>query len=177
MLYSQNSSPGRNKGILIKIESVCDRRENGGRVLVGKMSKKKKKAIREECKKPEYNTRGLGFLVWLVVGTVLFYTVYRYAVTNGYMAAMWIYGGLLLAVALAYIIWNRGFSEWSLTDQDLPSDWDEKQKGDFLAGVKLRRERSKWLLALALPLLFTFFLDWAELFLLDGLRSFMGGGK
>ncbi len=141
------------------------------------MSKKKKKALKEEYKKPEYNTRGLGFLLWLVVGTVLLYSVYRYAVTHGYLAAMWIYGGLLLAVSLVYIIWNRGFSEWNLTAHDLPGDWDEKRKEEFLTGVKLRRERSKWLLALALPLLFTFFLDWAELFLLDGLRSFLGGDK
>jgi hypothetical protein len=138
---------------------------------------KRKKSPLSKVQTRKYSTKGLGLLIWIILGTGVFYSVYRYFVTSGQIFIMWIYGAFLLALGILYIVLNRGFCEWQLKESDLPSDWDDEQKSEYIAKIKGRKDRSKWVIALIMPLVLTFLLDFAELFLLDTLREMFGGGK
>jgi hypothetical protein len=83
--------------------------------------------------------------------------------------AMVIYLVLLLAFSLAYVIYNRFFWRWGISHEQLPEEWSATEKQAFLDLSESRKEKSKWLLVIIFPLLFTFLFDATELFLIDGI--------
>lgn len=78
-----------------------------------------------------------------------------------------LYAVLLLGFALAYLIYNRFFYRKGITREQLPDDWDDAAKDAFLADGEARLARSRWMLFLIFPLLFTFLMDAVDLFLID----------
>ena len=84
---------------------------------------------------------------------------------------MFIYTAALTVFALAYIIYNRGFSRKGVTVDMLPDEWSEEKKLELVENGKRRLQRSKWMLVLIISLSFTFVV---EVFIFFALPVFKG---
>ena len=115
------------------------------------------------------------YLPLLIVNTALFFVIYRlplsYAeLTDQTFAAfvtMILYLALLLGFGLAYLIYNRFLYRKGILPEQLPDDWSAEQKTSFIEDGERRLRRSKWMLTIIFPLLFTFLVDAVDLFLID----------
>lgn len=122
------------------------------------------------------NSRTL-YVILLCGNTVLLFMIYRVLIAYGEMTqktifsfvAMVVYLALLLGFSLAYVIYNRFFWRWGISHEQLPEAWSVTEKQAFLDLTERRKERSKWMLVIIFPLLFTFLFDAVELFLIDGI--------
>lgn len=115
-------------------------------------------------------------LVLLIVNTILFFSVYRvllYVATTvqtlylSYLVMIG-YAALLVGFTLAYLIYNRFLYRKGLTKDDLNPAWTEEQKEAFLADGEEHLEKSKWMMLVILPLIFTFLCDALDLFIIEG---------
>ena len=119
--------------------------------------------------------KSLRYLMILAVNTVLFFAVYRTLLfytdltQNPYASfvVFVLYGLLLVGFVLAYLIYNRFLYRKGLTPEQLPEDWSAEKKCAFLADGERRLERSKWMMTIIFPLLFTFLIDTLDLFILE----------
>ena len=108
------------------------------------------------------------FLIITAVNTVLFYAAYVVMMQLPiYGIAFWGYLIVLTGFSFAYVIYNRGFSRHNVTVEMLPNSWSEEQKLDYINDAKIRKEKSMWCLTIFFPLVFTFFMDMAYLFIYD----------
>lgn len=120
-------------------------------------------------------TQRFRYFVMLVVNTILFFTVYRVLISYGELTdktflafvSMVVYFALLLGFALAYLIYNRFFYRHGLTKEQLSDEWSDEEKEAFLADAALRMQKSKWMLTIIIPLLFTFLIDSLQLFIFE----------
>ena len=134
-----------------------------------------KKPPATEAKK---SGNGKRYLILLLVNTVLFFAVYRILLFYAEMASnaiysfcvMLLYMALLLGFVLGYLIYNRFLYRKSLTPDQLPDSMTAEQKEAFLADGKARLEKSKWMMTVIFPLIFTFLIDTIDLFILDLFR-------
>ena len=118
------------------------------------------------------------YVFFLFFNTVVFFSIYQlllqYAAktdrTFASFVVMILYSALLLGFALAYLIYNRFLYRKGLTPEQLPPDWSEEQKTAFLEDGSRRLERSKWMILIIFPLIFTFFFDAVNLFFIDPMR-------
>ena len=116
-------------------------------------------------------------LILLAVNTLLCFVLYRTLLfyadltdkTFGAFLVMVLYMALLLGFTLAYLIYNRFLWRKGLTAEQLPADWSAERKCAFLADGERRLRRSKWMMLIIIPLLFTFLMDTLELFILEPL--------
>ena len=116
-------------------------------------------------------------LILLAVNTLLCFVLYRTLLfyadltdkTFGAFLVMVLYTALLLGFTLAYLIYNRFLWRKGLTAEQLPADWSAERKCAFLADGERRLRRSKWMMLIIIPLLFTFLMDTLELFILEPL--------
>ena len=114
-------------------------------------------------------------LIILLVNTVLFFTVYRVLIyygdmtdeTFGSFVTMVVYMALLLGFVLAYFIYNRFFYRKGLTIEDLSDEWSEEEKIAFLEDGERRLKKSRWMMLIIFPLIFTFLMDAIDLFIID----------
>jgi hypothetical protein len=128
-------------------------------------------------KKPPLNKKALHKLVFLSLNSILFFTLYRLLLFYAEktmkpawsLAVMVLYLALLLGFGLGYMIYNRFFYRKGLTPEELCPDWSEEEKAAFLADGEVRLQRSEWMLLIILPLIFTFFIDTVDLFIIDTL--------
>lgn len=119
--------------------------------------------------------RQLRDIVLLIVNTLLFFSVYRILLfyaeltddTYWSFVVMVLYLALLLGFVMAYLIYNRFLYRKGLTRDQLCSDWTEEQKDAFFADGERRLARSRWMMLIIFPLLFTFFIDVTDLFIID----------
>ena len=115
------------------------------------------------------------YLIILALNTVLFFAVYRTLLfytelTQRPFASFVVfvlYGVLLVAFVLAYLIYNRFLYRKGISIEQLPEDWSAEKKCEFLADGERRLERSKWMITIIFPLLFTFLIDTLDLFILE----------
>lgn len=115
------------------------------------------------------------YLILLIVNTVLALLIYRVPLsyaeltdqTFGAFVVMVLYLALLLGFALAYLVYNRFLYRKGITPEQLPNEWSAEQKVAFIEDGKRRLERSKWMLTVIFPLLFTFLIDAVDLFFID----------
>lgn len=122
--------------------------------------------------------KNLRYLILLIVNTVLFFALYRallyYAErtddTYWSFVVMVTYMVLLLGFTVGYLIYNRFLYRKGLTKEELCPDWTEEQKETFLADGARRLSRSRWMMLIIFPLLFTFLMDVIDLFIIDMLR-------
>ena len=114
-------------------------------------------------------------LILLIVNTLLFFTVYRILLyyaeltddTFWSFLVMVLYLALLLGFTLGYLIYNRFLYRHGLTKDRLCPDWSEEKKETFLADARRRFDRSRWMMLIIFPLLFTFFFDTVDLFIIE----------
>lgn len=95
-------------------------------------------------------------LVNIVIVSVVYFLLLRYVrpepVLIVYMA--------VFAVALVwYVCYNRGFFARNLTADRLPDTMTAQQKSAFIADVKKREQRSKWLVVFGFPFGFALLFD------------------
>ncbi len=128
--------------------------------------------IRE--KKP-MNKAAVRRLIILLINTVVFFTVYRVLLHYGDMTqdtfasfvTMVVYMVLLLGFVLGYLIYNRFLYRKGITRDELPDDWSEEEKTAFIEDGERRLQKSKWLMLIIFPLIFTFLMDAIDLFIID----------
>ncbi len=131
-------------------------------------------------KKPKNGTENKGrgnlrYGIFLALNTILFFGFYRVLLSIGELTqetfyaflSMLLYMALLLGFSLAYLIYNRLFLGSSMTSEDLPDTMSLAEKDAYLAEGGRRKEKSKWMLTVIIPLLFTFLIDAIELFIID----------
>ena len=114
-------------------------------------------------------------LLILVLNTLLFFTVYRVLIYYGDMTestlasfvTMVVYMVLLLGFVLGYLIYNRFLYRKGVTRDELPDDWSEEEKTAFIEDGEQRLQKSKWLMLIIFPLIFTFLMDAIDLFIID----------
>ena len=136
------------------------------------------KQDQSECPLRPQQKKSLRYLLILVLNSVLFFAVYRVLLiyasmtdrTLGAFVTMIFYLVLLLGFTLAYLIYNRFLYRKGITPEQLPDDWSDEQKAEFIADGERRLEKSKWLMLIIFPLLLTFCLDAVDLFILDIFR-------
>ena len=117
----------------------------------------------------------LRYGVFLALNTVLFFGLYRVLLTIGELTqetfyaflSMILYMTLLLGFSLAYLIYNRLFLQSGITVEELPDTMRIEEKEAYIAEGKRRKEKSKWMLTIIIPLLFTFLMDAVDLFIID----------
>lgn len=117
------------------------------------------------------------YVLPLCINTVLFFAVYRVLLFYAEMTeetfysflVMVLYMTLLLGFVLAYIIYNRFFYRKGVTPEQLPAEWSEAKKQEFIEDAVRRWERSRWMLTVIFPLVVTFFIDTVDLFIIDTL--------
>lgn len=117
------------------------------------------------------------YVLPLCINTVLFFAVYRVLLFYAEMTeetfysflVMVLYMTLLLGFVLAYIIYNRFFYRKGVTPEQLPAEWSEAKKQEFIEDAVRRTERSRWMLTVIFPLVVTFFIDTVDLFIIDTL--------
>ena len=118
------------------------------------------------------------YLFFLVVNTLLFFTLYQLLLalaektdqTLASFLVLAIYTALFLGFLLAYLIYNRFLYRKNLTPEQLPDTWSAEQKAAFLTDGARRLEKSKWMMTIIFPLALTFLFDAIYLFLIDPLR-------
>ncbi|MBO5354783.1 MAG: hypothetical protein J6B09_01795 [Clostridia bacterium] len=123
-------------------------------------------------KRSPQNTR---YLILLIVNTILALLIYRIPLSYAELTdktffafvVMVSYLALLLGFVLAYLIYNRFLYRKGVTPEQLPTEWSAEQKVAFLADGERRLQRSKWMLTIIFPLLFTFLIDAVDLFFID----------
>lgn len=126
---------------------------------------------------PQKNSQKTRYVLPLCINTVLFFAVYRVLLFYAEMTeetfysflVMVLYMALLLGFVLAYIIYNRFFYRKGVTPEQLPDEWSEAKKQEFIEDAIRRTERSRWMLTVIFPLVVTFFIDTVDLFIIDTL--------
>ncbi|MBQ9098257.1 MAG: hypothetical protein IJY50_02380 [Clostridia bacterium] len=121
--------------------------------------------------------KNLYYLIVLIINTVLFFAVYRILLyyaeltddTYWSFLVMVLYMALLLGFTMGYLIYNRFLYRKGLTPDRLNPDWSEEQKMAFLADGEARLQKSRWMMTVIFPLLFTFFIDIVDLFIIDAI--------
>jgi hypothetical protein len=122
--------------------------------------------------------KNLRTLVVLILNTILFFTLYKVLLFYGEstdvtifsFAVMLLYMALLLGFVLGYLIYNRFLYRKGLTPEQLPDTMTLAEKEAFIADGNRRLEKSKWMMTVIFPLVFTFLMDAIDLFILDMFR-------
>lgn len=111
-------------------------------------------------------------IVALAVNIILFLGIFLVAWDNGIeLIISAIYGVITLAVALYYIIYNRGTIGKLPTYEMLPVTWDKAKREEFLADLRTRRERSRWAMLILIPMIVVFGYKALEITFLSRLLS------
>ena len=125
------------------------------------------------------NNKNARYLILLAINTILFFAVYRVLLfyaertdeTYYSFIVMVLYMVLLAVFVLWYLIYNRFLYRKNLTKDDLPSDMSDEEKEAFLADGRERLAKSKWMMLIIFPLVFTFLIDAVDLFIFDLFRA------
>ena len=83
--------------------------------------------------------------------------ILSFAVTGGYWLA-------LAGFTIAYIMYNRGFSQKNITVEMLPDTWDTARKTEFVEAAQERYKKSRWMLSVIIPIMIPIALDAIYLF-------------
>lgn len=122
-----------------------------------KNKNKKAQQLPQKAEKKKFNFK-LFFL--LIINTAVVVSAYRVAMNYPiYNVVLAIYMVILAAFALAFVIYNRGFSRLKVTVDMLPDSMSPEEKIAFVEDGDRRIKKSKWMLLVILPFVFTFFLD------------------
>ena len=115
------------------------------------------------------------YLCLLLANTAIAFFLYRILISYGELTgetfysfvAMLAYSALLLGFGFGYLIYNRFLYRNNITKDQLPEEWSEEKKAEFFVNAKQRLAKSRWMLTVIFPLLFTFFFDALVLFIIE----------
>lgn len=111
-------------------------------------------------------------LLILTANTAVIFGLYRFLIkTPASLYIFFFYLAAATLLILGYVIYNRGFSRSGITPEMLPEEMSEDEKREFIADAGRRGRKSRWMLTLIIPMLFTFAYEVFELFLLDYLKE------
>ena len=133
------------------------------------MSRKRKRRVTDASPAEEAAAKRSAIikLVTLIFVTAAVFGLYRVMMTLPYFEiTLGIYMVSLLALIVAYMIYNRGMTRRGVTADMLPDEWSDGQKEEFIEDGKRRMKRSSWMLILIMAFLFTFAFDMLELWVL-----------
>ena len=122
--------------------------------------------------------RTLRYFFILIINVIVFYAAYIFLTRLGGTAAnitMWVYLVLTVVFFSAFILYNKGFTMVNRAPDSFPEDWSAEKKCAVLEEGKRRKERSKWMLLIIIPLLAVWFIDMVDLFFLDRIRNLFNG--
>lgn len=106
---------------------------------------------------------------------ILFIAVFRLLKLYGlYLFAIILYSAVTLAVAIYYIIYNRGVISGKVTPDMLPAEWSAAQKQALIDDLAARRKKSKWALLILLPMIIVFAFELLELYFFPLIRALLG---
>ena len=111
-------------------------------------------------------------LLLLVLNTTALACLYFVLASHGfpYISFVYLLGGG--ALAIWYVIYNRGFNTRGKTADMLPDEFPLAERERLIEEGKQRMQKSRWALLILLPILITLLLDMAYLFLIpEGLFS------
>lgn len=123
---------------------------------------------------PEKMAETRRLALFLIGNTFLSMLIYFGCVKAEFDAIMYIYVGVLAALALAYVIYNKGFVYRGATPEMLPDTLSPEEKQAILDGAEARMKKSKWMLLVMIPMTITLMIDVLYLFLLEDLFERMG---
>lgn len=109
-------------------------------------------------------------LLLLAVSFIVIYGVYAAGCHFQFKPIVPIYFIALLGLLVAFIILNRGIDTKLPERGDLPEEWSEGQKTDYLERAGKRRVIARRLLFFIIPLLLTFAIDLVYLSFFAGLN-------
>jgi hypothetical protein len=96
-------------------------------------------------------------LLILAVNTVVILGFYLLATNfSFFMYVLAAYMILTAGFSIAFVVYNRGFSRRGVTLDMLPDTMTPEEKTEFIADGERRLKKSKWMLTVILPFLFTF---------------------
>ena len=110
----------------------------------------------------------------LLANFALFYLLLRLIIVLSERTGMfWIYylGTAVYGIALVglfigfFVLNGYTFDKKMLTREDLPDDWSEEAKTDFINKQPEQKEKAKNLLLFLFPLIITFAISYVELYL------------
>jgi len=108
-----------------------------------------------------------GLALLLLFNTAVIFGIYCYFVMRlNYIWVFWLYYAALAAVALGYVIYNRGFVGKNLSPDMLAGSMTLEEKQEFIRECKERQSKSKWVLTILVPLMLVFAVDMIYLFVL-----------
>lgn len=123
------------------------------------MGKKKKGSRALKAKLPEMpkNKLNIGHLLLLVLNTVAVFALYR-ALIDGpyYKCLLFAYMTVLAVFTIIFVVYNRGFSRRNITKEMLPDNMTEEEKEDFILDGSERLKKSRWMITVIFPFVFTF---------------------
>lgn len=111
-----------------------------------------------------------------IIITAVMFTLYRVLLNNfRFDAVLTVYMGVTTALLIAYLVYNRGFSRRSITEEMLPPEWSEDKKREFIDSARVRFQRSRWLLVILSSLFLVFVIDAIDIIILPIIKGAFGG--
>ncbi len=111
-------------------------------------------------------------MLLLVLNTAALACLYFVLASHGFPYVTFIYLFIGAALAIWYVIYNRGFNTRGKTADMLPDSIPLAEREALIEAGKQRMQKSRWALLILLPLLITLLLDMVYLFLIpEGLFS------
>lgn len=123
--------------------------------------------------KPKFNFGLAGGLVCLTLLAILIFRAMKELSVGAYIAVIAIYSVITLSAAVWYILYNRGLAGTKLTSDMLPKEWSAEQKKEFMDNYTARRQKSKKALLILIPMIATFFLEVLDIYVLQGILSYL----
>lgn len=111
-------------------------------------------------------------LIQLAVNSLIIVPLYFVIATNvqfPYLHYIYLLAGA--ALALYYVIYNRGFVGKNATPESLPDSMSTAEKQAFLEDCRLRQKNSRWILTFLIPIVLTFLADAAILYIVPSLEA------
>ena len=112
------------------------------------------------------NPRNLRKFLILLANTLLFATLYYVIPGLGFIYTPHVFLILGGALAIGYVVYNRGFNTKGKTADMLPDELPLQEREALIAEGLRREKRSQWVLYLLLPLLLVILFDVIYLFLI-----------
>ena len=125
--------------------------------------------MKQTNKKLSRKSGALGLL--FLFNSVLFPVLYFTLANKGFDAILIVYTALAAVIAIAYMIYNKGFSGKNVTPEMLPDTMSPEEKTAFIEDSKRRDSGSRWVLTILFPLILSLALDVMYLFLLPMIKE------
>lgn len=125
------------------------------------MSRREDKTPKKQLKdiSPEAKKRAAILVLNTLILTLIYFgtmgleePILSFAVTAGYWLAF-------AGFTIAYLMYNRGFTQKNITPEMLPDSWDAAKKAEYISKADERQKRSRWMLSVIIPIMVPIALD------------------